>query len=406
MLFRCEWLAIGQLLVEHLETCLGRLTTALAALDDALAQRLVICLEADHQHRQATGFCFMTQAITLHLLQAGGIDADGDTRFQQRGGQMRESLVGRMGGLRRIDATIEPGLGIGIRHKAIQALALHITANTHAAQLTHLPRQVLIDVPFHAQDAFQCGPAALAMLFNHQLIPAEPDDLTQRVYIPGREGSLQIEMVAAAREQDLLVYPLKRNVEALLTELAAGNPVLVMQNLRFAWYPQWHYAVAIGYDLNRDALILHTGLDRAKTQSLTVFARTWERADRWARVLLRPTQLPATAEPLPYLKAAADLEQTGRLEAAEQAYRTALGQWPNEPTARFGLGNVKWAKGEREEAIGEFRSLLKAHPSFAPGWNNAIEAFDQMGCSHAAEAARRCYSSGQMRSACIIPCCH
>jgi len=272
-------------------------------------------------------------------------------------------------------------------------------------QLAHLPRQVLIDVPFHAQDEFQCGPAALAMIFSHHLIPTEPEDLTDRVYIPAREGSLQIEMVAAAREQDLLAYPLKRNIEALLTELAAGNPVLVMQNLRFGWYPQWHYAVAIGYDLNRDVLILHSGLEQAQSQSLTVFAHTWNRADRWARVMVRPTQLPATAEPLAYLKAAADLEQTGRLDAAEQAYRTAIKQWPEEPTARFGLGNVLWAKGKREQAVGEFRVLLRTHPSFPPGWNNAIEAFEQMGCVRAADAARRCYADGQASSACDIPSC-
>ncbi|SDS02051.1 Tetratricopeptide repeat-containing protein [Halopseudomonas xinjiangensis] len=246
-------------------------------------------------------------------------------------------------------------------------------------QLAHLPRQVLIDVPFHAQDDFQCGPAALAMIFNHHLIPTEPKDLTDRVYIPGREGSLQIEMVAAAREQDLLAYPLKGNIESLLTELAAGNPVLVMQNLRFDWYPQWHYAVAIGYDLNRDVLILHSGLDQAKSQSLTVFTHTWNRADRWARAMIRPTQLPATAEPLAYLKAAADLEQTGRLEAAEQAYRTALMKWPDEPTARFGLGNVLWAKGKREEAVGEFRTLTEEHPEFGPGWNNYREGTSLLG---------------------------
>ena len=85
MLFWRKWLAIGQLLVEHFQTRFGSLATALTTLDDALAQRLVIGLEADHQHRQATGFCLMTQTITLHLLQAGGIDADGDARFQQRG---------------------------------------------------------------------------------------------------------------------------------------------------------------------------------------------------------------------------------------------------------------------------------------------------------------------------------
>ena len=272
-------------------------------------------------------------------------------------------------------------------------------------QLAHLPRQVLIDVPFHAQDEFQCGPAALAMIFNHHLIPSEPEDLTDRVYIPAREGSLQIEMVAAAREQDLLVYPLKGNITNLLTELAAGNPVLVMQNLRFDWYPQWHYAVAVGYDLNRDVLILHSGLDEAKPQALTVFSNTWNRADRWARVILPPDQLPATAEALPYLTAAADLEQTGRLRAAETAYRTALHKWPEEPAARFGLGNVAWMQGRRGEAARIFVDVANAHPAFSPGWQNLATALEELGCHNQATNAIECHRSRQSVLSCPINDC-
>lgn len=274
-----------------------------------------------------------------------------------------------------------------------------------ADQLDHLPRQVLLDVPFHAQDAFQCGPAALAMVFNHRGIAAEPDDLTRRVYIPAREGSLQIEMVAAAREQDLLAYPLEGNITALLTELAAGNPVLVMQNLRFDWYPQWHYAVAVGYDLNRDVLILHTGLDKAKPQALTVFAHTWNRADRWARVIVPPNKLPATAEALPYLTATADLEQTGRLRAAETAYRTALDQWPEEPAARFGLGNVTWSQGRRTEAARIFIDVAETHPDFTPGWQNLATALEQLGCRNQAENAIECHRNGKSILNCPIYDC-
>ncbi|WVM93376.1 hypothetical protein ULG90_05290 [Halopseudomonas pachastrellae] len=47
-------------------------------------------------------------------------------------------------------------------------------------------------------------------------------------------------------------------LDAILRELDDGNAVLVMQNLAFDWYPQWHYA-AVGYDLNTRELILHSG---------------------------------------------------------------------------------------------------------------------------------------------------
>src|SRR5690554_6884700 len=110
-----------------------------------------------------------------------------------------------------------------------------------ATELAHLPDRILLqDVPFHAQDAYQCGPASLAMVLNHRGIAASPDELKDRVYLPERKGTLQVEMISAARERDLLVYPLDKELHSILTELAAGNPVLVMQNLAFNWYPQWH----------------------------------------------------------------------------------------------------------------------------------------------------------------------
>ena len=50
--------------------------------------------------------------------------------------------------------------------------------------------------------------------------------------LPERQGSLQVEMIAAAREQGLLVYPLAPELGAILREIDAGNAVLVMQNLQ------------------------------------------------------------------------------------------------------------------------------------------------------------------------------
>lgn len=270
-----------------------------------------------------------------------------------------------------------------------------------AATLSQLPDKVVLDnVPFHAQDAYQCGPASLAMMLNHREIAATPDQLKDRVYLPERNGSLQVEMISAAREQDLLVYPLEKTLDAILGELNAGNPVLVMQNLAFDWYPQWHYAVVIGYDLAAEEMIVHSGLNSSQKEPFRVFLRTWHKADRWARVMLAPGQLPATAKPLNYLKAASDLEQTGRLQSALRSYERAAIEWPGQPTARLGLGNTRWALNDKHSALEEFQRLVNEFPDFQPGWNNLATALEDLGCPAQAATARKCSESVGKPSSC------
>ncbi len=273
----------------------------------------------------------------------------------------------------------------------------------------------LQQVPFYAQDAYQCGPAALAMVLNHRGKQATPEALKDRVYIPERKGTLQVELVAAARERDLLVYPLAGKLEDLITEIDAGNPVLVMQNLAFDWLPQWHYAVVIGYDLNKREMIVHSGLNKAQREPFKVFMRTWQRANHWALVMMPPGQLPATAEPLHYLLAASDLEQTGRLNSAATAYQTAMQRWPDQATARFGLGNVAWAQGRKQEAVEHFRVLVTDFPELEAGWNNLAFALEATGCEAAAEAVRACSTSASndesesptsANGQCLIPACN
>ena len=65
-----------------------------------------------------------------------------------------------------------------------------------------LPRHAeLTDVPYFAQDAYQCGPASLAMTLSAAGIAVTPETLKPELYLPERHGSLQIEMLAAARRQ-------------------------------------------------------------------------------------------------------------------------------------------------------------------------------------------------------------
>ena len=197
----------------------------------------------------------------------------------------------------------------------------------------------IASVPFHPQEDYQCGPAALATVLQHAGNEATPASLVPQVYVPARKGSLQAEMLAATRRQGLVAYELAPRLEALLRELAAGTPVLVLQNLALDWAPRWHYAVAIGYDLRERSLVLRSGVTRRLAMRLDTFEHTWARSGHWAMLALSPERVPETAMELPYLNAVAALERVAPA-AARRGYEAALARWPDSVTAALGLGNA------------------------------------------------------------------
>lgn len=248
---------------------------------------------------------------------------------------------------------------------------------------------------YFPQQDDQCGPASLATMLAYNQINTTPEQLRPYLYIPEKGGSLAVELEARARQFNLIVYPLKPDVTDILLELDAGHPVLVMQNLGFSWLPQWHFAVAIGYDLNAQQIFLRSGPDKRYPTDLTLFEKTWSRADNWARVILPPDRLPATASLLPYIAAANKLEQLGRhnqslQRSAARAYQTALKQWPDNSAALMGLGNISYARQHYESAADYFIRYIENSSDPAAGWNNLAYSLMQTGCTQEAIESISC----------------
>lgn len=254
---------------------------------------------------------------------------------------------------------------------------------------------LLAQVPFFPQDAFQCGPAALATLLVASHVAVTPEQLVPLVYVPERKGSFQVEMVAAARSHGRLAYRLAPTLSALFSEVRAGNPVLVLLNLGLAWYPRWHFAVVKGFDLAQRKVVLNSGIYENYAMTLATFERTWARAEHWGILALVPGTVPAEAEPVAYYSAVAALAETHPESSIDVAYRSGLQAWPNDSNLLMGYGNLLYQQGHSAEAAAQFSKVLTLYPAYAPAWNNLAQIlFEQGDIPHARVHAREAVALG------------
>lgn len=244
----------------------------------------------------------------------------------------------------------------------------------------------LADVPFFPQDAYQCGPAALATVLRQAGVAIDPEQLVAAVYLPDRKGSLQVELAAAARRHGRVPYPIDPDLAGLLEALRAGRPVLVLQNLGIRDWPLWHFAVVIGFDARREEFILRSGTTRRETTAAARFLRTWELGGNWGLVMLAPGELLPDTDRDRYLRAVTDMEGIAPPEALREAFAAALARWPDDPWALVGLGNAWYGAGDARAAEAVFRDLLTRDPQQLVARNNLAQILGERGCRMAALA--------------------
>ena len=237
----------------------------------------------------------------------------------------------------------------------------------------------LVNTPFYPQERYQCGPAALTTVLAQSGAAVSLDEIVDKVYLPGRQGSLQFELLAATRTEGRLPYQVDGTLDAIWRELEAGRPVLVLQNLSIAAIPSWHYAVVVGIDAGRGEIVLRSGTDMRRVTRIRTFLHTWRRGDYWGMVVLEPGELPAAADRVRYFKSVAALEDAGRVEEAAAAWQAGLDKWPSDNVALFGLANSRLAMRDYQAAERAYRDLLERTPDLLAARNNLALALAEQG---------------------------
>lgn len=240
------------------------------------------------------------------------------------------------------------------------------------------PRFERDEVPFFPQTPLHCGPAALATALADVGLPADIDALSEAVFLPAREGSLQIEMLSGARRQGGVATRLPGELTALMREVAAGHAVVVLLNLGLDFAPRWHYAVVVGYDLPAGELILRSGTERRDLLALRTFEFTWARGGRWAIAVLPPGGLPVTALEADAVDGALGYGRVGAPAPTARAWAAVHQRWPANLVAAMGLGNALHAAGDLAGAARAFEDAAQQHDS-AAAWNNLARTRDSLG---------------------------
>lgn len=237
----------------------------------------------------------------------------------------------------------------------------------------------LKEVPYFPQDEYQCGPSSLAMALATFKPDVTPEQLVEQVYLPGRQGSLQVEMLAAARRHGLIAYQLAPRFENVLREVAAGVPVVVLQDYGIWPVSVWHYAVVVGYDYPKSRVIMRSGELERVEMPFSILEYTWKDSDYWAMVAVPPDRIPVTASEQTYVAAIGALERIGNTQAARTAYSTALGRWPKNITARIGLANTHYALGELALSEAVLRPGVDQQPDSVILLNNLAQTLSDLG---------------------------
>ncbi len=148
-----------------------------------------------------------------------------------------------------------------------------------------LPRFRMLRVPSFLQTAYQCGPAALAMVLNFYGADVIPDDITASVYSTALKGTLITDLKNYARKFFPRTKIAKLDMCELLAYISKGVPPILFVDLGGSIVKRPHYLVATGYDLDKGIVYVHTGYEANAPSDMGSLEEAWKKTGHLAIIV-------------------------------------------------------------------------------------------------------------------------
>jgi predicted double-glycine peptidase len=147
-------------------------------------------------------------------------------------------------------------------------------------------------VPFFSQEAYQCGPAALATVMDYWYGKSgkdtwiTPEQIAADIYSPSAKGVLGFDLVRYARAHGFQTEQYEGSLSDLRRRIYAGDPVIVLVDYGFSLYERNHFMVVTGYT-NR-GVIVNSGRREGQVISEGEMEKIWRKNRHWG-LALRPS---------------------------------------------------------------------------------------------------------------------
>ena len=172
----------------------------------------------------------------------------------------------------------------GLLGSGCATVTLDVVRGDVAAGQGHL----IATVPFIAQEEYQCGPAALAMVLQYWGTAADAEEIGRALYLPSARGVLNLELEFQARRRGFRTQAFEGTLERAKAELRQGRPLIVFQDLGRGPVSVPHFAVLLGYDDRAEVVVLHSGTTAYRLVPYAEFLRTWSARRGWALLITPP----------------------------------------------------------------------------------------------------------------------
>jgi tetratricopeptide (TPR) repeat protein len=135
------------------------------------------------------------------------------------------------------------------------------------------PPTIIADVPFFKQKRYNCGPAALACVYNFRGVRQSTEEISERIYSREQKGSLNLQLLIDAREQGLTATMYSGSFEKIRGAVDSETPLILMIS---EGADSLHYIVVVGYEeSDLSTIFAHDGYEPYKPHSRETLEKKW-----------------------------------------------------------------------------------------------------------------------------------